>query len=255
MMIKELRVSCKLYCENVLMSLRDLVPKIIGQYYLNTLKDSLQIEINDHINHQVKENPDLVKLTEGQKSEKNDLQRKLKIMIGLKQYMVQDGNLYQFLRDPTLEANIFNRYQKMKNVYFKKLEENQRRRDNAVYKKKTSKVVKKKKKGNIFRRFGDWIKGKSKKKKKSKFGATTADQQSMMNPRMKDMREDFRPEDFAIKRPRANSLDTSKKTEKQTQELISDFVIIEDYAESLGTGLSEKEWMIAVSNGTFEGIE
>lgn len=76
-----------------------------------------------------------------------------------------------------------------------------------------------------------------------------------MNNQPKDLREDFKPEDFAIKRPRANSVDMNKKEDTKTDQMIADFVIIEDYAESLGTGLSEKEWMLAINEGNFDNID
>jgi len=255
-MIHELKESCKLYCENVLLSLRDLVPKIIGQYFLNVIYSNVHIWLTNHINKAVAENPNLLKLTKGQIEERKVIENRLRVITKLKQYMIQDSSLYQFLRDPNLEENIFNKYQKRKDEYFKRIEDSSKR----LYSQKKAKEPVKKKKENFFQKFKEWFSSKSK-KKKPKYGLDPdAKNEQIITKDLRYPKEDFAPEEFAIKRMRANSLDMNAGSdEAKAQALITDFVLIEDYytkdQEVHNLSLTKKEWMLCIDQGTFDNIE
>jgi hypothetical protein len=72
------------------MSLRDLVPKIIGQYFLGEIHNNIQIFMTDFIKKTVQETPEILKLTAGRMEERKGIEEKLKIVLKLKSYMIQD---------------------------------------------------------------------------------------------------------------------------------------------------------------------
>jgi len=260
-LVHELKTSCKIYCESVMFSLRDCIPKLIGQFFIDEISNNVQVFLTDHIKKIIVENPDLLKLSQHQKEQRIILESKLRIIRKLKQYMMKDTVLYQFLRDPTVEETIFNRYQRMKDSYFKRVEE-------AALKIKSQKKAaldaqkKRNEKKNWIHRFKSWFQGKSKPQRKPR----TMNIQHQPTQSQAQRLSAFKDELFVVEdtlivptRARASSLDNKDGVQKSnTNALISDFVMIESYyngdQENQGKMLTKTDWMRILDKGDVEGI-
>ena len=263
-LIHELKVSCKKYCESVMFSLRDCIPKIIGQFFLDEISNHVQVFLTDHIKVTINDNPSLLKLTESQKEERARLLSRLRTIRKLKQYLIQDSVLYQFLRDPNLEENIFNKYQRMKSSYFQRIEENGLKLK-AKRKAELDALKKNQEKKHWIDRFKNWFQKKS--KPAPKFGLVSSQQpdqgRAMRQNKMRAellLEESMVEESFMVnRRPRANSLNMKGDGPKDDKNaLISDFVIMESYynadQESQSKILSKTDWMRVIADNNLETV-
>ncbi len=257
-LVQELKASCKTYCESVMFSLRDIIPKIIGQFFMDEVSNSIQVFLTDYIKKSISENPEILKLTEHQKELRVALMGKLKVIRKLKQYMMKDQTLYQFLKDPTLEETIFNKYQRRKDVYFKHVEESalklkaQKRAELEALKKK-----KQAEKRNWMDRFKNWFNGKKQPPKKNIITQQPGQSQAQ---RFASFKAELYEETFVVPtRARANSSDQRDGMQKSnTNALITDFVMIESYCnadqEGQGKLLTRTDWMRLIAKGDAEDI-
>jgi len=257
-LVQELKASCKIYCESVMFSLRDIIPKIIGQFFMDEISNNIQTFLTDHIKKSIHENPEILKLTEDQKEQRAGLLAKLKIIRKLKQYMMKDQVLYHFMKDPTLEETIFNKYQRRKDAYFKHVEESALKL--KAQKKAELEALKKKKqaeKKNWIDTFKSWFSGKREPPRRRRVAIT---QQPSQSQRFANFKTELYEETFVLPtRARANSSDQRDGAQKSnTNALITDFVMIESYCnadqENQGKLLTKTDWMKLIAKGTVEDV-